>query len=409
MKFMRSKIILSCLLILLLTRFNAVSQILWQITENKVTQWDYLDGDEFNGTVVDTSMWRDSYPWGRSLFCSLDKHYYTEFKNCKIENGILSLTAKQEKIKARAIPYENDDYRLVCDGKDVGVNFQTFDYTCGMIFSNRKYHYGVYEIRFRSQEGKGIWPAFWLYAGHENDEIDIFEMNGSRNTELHVDVHCKNGCKNYKTTLGLARKNWGDYLKTSTNWKDGYNVISIEWQPEYIKWFLNGNAVAYWKGKFDYPMWLIADIAIARDGGPFGPGPDASTKFPASFDIDYIRVWTSQTSTSAKSQQEANLELPKTNSPTNKAVLIKGTQPESKKKVIRQNQTFVLFAKAPDNNYFIEISGSVPTKLSIEVIDSSGNAGYKSTDVKKSIHEFKTIGKGTIKIKLEETQLEHSF
>src|SRR5688572_13336241 len=206
----------------------SMSQVLWQVSGEKISKWNYFDGDEFNGTSVDTTKWQDAYPWGRNLYCGSTNHYYTEFKNCSLNDGILSLIARKEKIKARAVPNEKDDFRLVCDGRDVGLNLRTFDYTCGMIFSRKKYHYGFYEIKFRSAEGKGLWPAFWLYAGHENDEIDIFEFNGNRNTELRVDVHCPDGCKNYKTTLGLVKKNWGDYLKTSGNWKDGFNVIGAE-------------------------------------------------------------------------------------------------------------------------------------------------------------------------------------
>ena len=406
---MRIKIILNCFLVLLLSRFTAVSQILWQVTNNKVTQWNYLDGDEFSGTAVDTSKWLDSYPWGRNLYCSRDMPYYTNFKNCQLENGILSMMAKRETIKARAVPNENNDYRLVCDGRDLGINLRTFDYTSGMIFSKKKYHYGYYEIKFKSPEGQGMWPAFWLYAGHENDEIDIFEMSGGRNTEMHVDVHCKSGCNNYKTTLGLLRKNWGAYLKTSENWNHGFNVISMEWQPEFIKWFLNGMPVALWKGNFEYPMWVIANLSIASDNGPFGPGPDASTVFPASFDVDYIRMWSKQLTSSTSRNQTTVFESPSSKITNKKAKLVKGSKPESNTKILKEKQTFILLAPAGNDNYYIEISGSPVIDISIAVTDASGNMEYFSTDTSKPIHNFKLSGKGKLKIKSGGAEMEQSF
>ena len=405
---MRLKIIFICFFGVLIHSIPAFAQVMWQITSEKVTKWNYLDGDEFNGTSLDTSKWRDDYPWARSLYCTFEDHYYTPSKNFIFNNGILSLVAKKETVHAKTVPYESDSFRLICDGKDVGANFRKYDYTSGMIFSKQKYHYGYYEIKFKSQEGSGIWPAFWLYAGHDNDEIDVFEMNGSRNSDMHVDVHCKSGCKNYKTTMGLVRKNWGGYLKTSGNWKNGYNIISIEWQPGYIRWFLNGETVAWWKGKFDYPMWVIANLALARNDGPFGPGPDATTVFPAYFDIDYIRIWSTANS-SAKRKAPVQLEISATNFNNNKAVLVKGTRPESKKKLVKEKSAFLLFAPAGNNKYILEITGTPPASFLIEVMDESGKPKYKSTNGSQPVHEIKIAGGGKLKINVGSSVIEHSF
>ena len=383
------------------------SQILWQLNNEHVIPWLYNDGDEFNGSSIDTSKWEDAYPWGRSLYCSRDNHYYTEYKNCKLADGILTLEARREKIHARAVPYEADSFKLVCDGNDLGFNLRTFDYTCGMIFSKQKYHYGYYEIRFKSQQGKGLWPAFWLFAGHENDEIDIFEMNGSHNNDFHVDVHCKSGCKNYKTTLGLVRKNWGTYLTTSVDWQDGFNVIGAEWQTGFVKWYLNGKTIAYWKGNFEYPMWVIADMALARDNGPFGPGPDASTKFPATFDIDYIRIWnrTEQNSTKAKSQS-VNLSP---SGETGKAILVKAKKPESRKKIRKENDGFILFSPGENKNYFIELIGLSEQNLTIVVTGSSGKQLYASNDPSVTLHTFYAKDKGKLKIRTGDYLIEYEF
>lgn len=398
--FLVSVIIFCCCFI-----FDCSSQVLWQVNNNNVTTWYYTNGDEFNGTAVDTSKWRDSYLWGRNLYCSREGHYYTDFKNCEVNQGILKLIAKPEKITARTLPYEEDNYRLMCDGKDMGKNLRTFDYTSGMIFSKKKYHYGFYEMRFKSNEGKGIWPAFWLYAGHENEEIDVFEMNGSRNTEMHVDVHCPSGCKNYKTTLGLLKQNWGGYLATSANWKDAFNVISIEWQPDYIKWFLNGNTVAYWKGNLPNSMWVIANLALSRDNGPFGPGPDATTTLPAIFEIDYIRMWSAQNVKSKNEIKKLNVSS-KSNVPPQ---VIKGSRPESKKKLRKENNAFILFSSSESNQYYIEITGTPAKSLLLEVSDASGNKEYVSNDPKKLFHEFSMTGKGKIKILFDGNQIETDF
>ena len=38
-------------------------------------------------------------------------------------------------------------------------------------------------------------------------------------------------------------------------------------------------------------MNLIANFSLAMDNGPFSPGPNGKTGFPAGFLIDYIRAW----------------------------------------------------------------------------------------------------------------------
>jgi len=38
-------------------------------------------------------------------------------------------------------------------------------------------------------------------------------------------------------------------------------------------------------------MNVIVNLAVARDNYPFNPGPNAKTKFPADYQVDYVRVW----------------------------------------------------------------------------------------------------------------------
>ncbi|MBC7864848.1 MAG: hypothetical protein IAF38_17875, partial [Bacteroidia bacterium] len=45
----------------------------------------------------------------------------------------------------------------------------------------------------------------------------------------------------------------------------------------------------------DLDMWLSAGTGIAKDGGPFKPGPDKKTPFPNITNVDYIRVFKTDT------------------------------------------------------------------------------------------------------------------
>ncbi len=384
------------------------SQVMWQVTSDNTVMWNYLDGDEFSSATIDTSLWQNSFPWGRNLYCNKEQQYYTDWKNHITGKGVLRLEARKEQVTEVILDWEKEDAMLKCNERNAGFNKRTFPFTSGMIFSKKKYHYGYYEIRFSSSAGKGLWPAFWLYAGHDSDEIDVFEIKGERNNELHVDVHCSSGCKNYKTTLGLLRKNWGDYLPASAGWHEGFNVIGMEWRPGFIKWFLNGEGIAYWKGNFVFPMWVIANLAIPSDNGPFGPGPDNTTPFPANFDIDYIRIWSDDV-TSAKKRE--HLEKFSVNATGNKAAYPAGRKrPEYKRANLKMETAWVTMADISNEEIMILITGKVGLTYSLEVSDAGGKVIYQSSDPAVNEHIFrKHPGKHFMKMRINQNLIEHIF
>jgi beta-glucanase (GH16 family) len=65
--------------------------------------------------------------------------------------------------------------------------------------------------------------------------------------------------------------------------------VGTLWEPDRITWYLDGQAVYTVTGDIpDQPFFLQANLAI---GGSWPGPPDGETPFPASFDIDYIRVY----------------------------------------------------------------------------------------------------------------------
>jgi beta-glucanase (GH16 family) len=169
-------------------------------------------------------------------------------------------------------------------------NLYPFKFTGGLLWSNRQFQYGYFEIKFKAPPGKGTWPAFWLYGAHPNNEIDWFELKGEKPKELHVEIHCPDGCSNFREFL-TYRKGWGHWIKTDGILNESYSILSGEWRPDAIRWYLNGELIATSKNPFRLAMNLIVGTGIAKDGEPFKPGPDAKTPFPNYFDVDYVRVY----------------------------------------------------------------------------------------------------------------------
>jgi beta-glucanase (GH16 family) len=281
------------LILLLVLSSNLNAQFLWQIYPDKIIKWNYYDGDEFNKQKVDKDKWLTSLPWSHAVLSQ--DIYYLE-SNISFSQGRVQFILKKED---NWFPLQNWEMDTVLFKRrkiklQEGNKFP-FKYTGGLLYTKRDYKYGYFEIKFRAPEGQGIWPAFWLYGAKPNNEIDFFELKGEKESELHLDIHCPKGCANYKEGPFGYRRGWGQWVKTTQKLKEGYNVMAGEWTPNYIKWFLNGELIGYSNHAFDLGMGLTAGTGIAKNGEAFKPGPNKKTPFPNYFNVDYIRVYKSDT------------------------------------------------------------------------------------------------------------------
>lgn len=75
---------------------------------------------------------------------------------------------------------------------------------------------------------------------------------------------------------------------------DGFNVLRGQWDESWILWYLNDlpNPISAWIGSLNVKESVIANMAVACEGCFESTGPDSTTLFPSSFEIDYIRIWT---------------------------------------------------------------------------------------------------------------------
>lgn len=280
---------------------DGFSQYLWEIYPDSVVKWDYYAGDEFDRQEIDRGKWLTCLPWSRSVI-SQDIHYLDT--NTYIRNGYACFDLKKQQAYYGLSEGELNSEQvqknkvLLRNG-----NQYRFEYSGGLLWSKQQYQYGYFEIKFKAEAGRGVWPAFWLYGGNPNNEIDFFELKGEKQKALHVDVHCPEGCSNYITGWFGYRKAFGHWIKTKEPVCGTDNIVSGEWAPDHISWYLNGELIASIKQGINLPMNLTFGTGAGKDKGPFGPGPDNSTKFPNTFMVDYVRVYTKSSYTTAHSDR----------------------------------------------------------------------------------------------------------
>ena len=70
----------------------------------------------------------------------------------------------------------------------------------------------------------------------------------------------------------------------------GFHTYGVDWQKDKITWYFDGGKVyeTATPAGMDKPMYMLANLAV---GGEWPGSPDATTKFPATLEIDYVRAY----------------------------------------------------------------------------------------------------------------------
>lgn len=215
--------------------------------------------DEFDGSKLDTSLWHTCYSWGCTISpadapatnANPENEWY-EAANVAQRDGSLVLTATPRSAHGR-------------------------NYTSGMIQSNGNFDftYGVIEVRAKVPAGSGTWPAVWLVPANQSwpPEIDVMEYWGAQPDQVRVSLH-------YGSTDQVE-----DRVVNSTAFADQWHTYAVDWAPGSISWYIDGQLVYRVDRSVSELMYPIVNLAVADP-----PTPAAST-FPASFEVDWIRIY----------------------------------------------------------------------------------------------------------------------
>ena len=230
--------------------------------------------EEFDGTGLNTDIWNFCHWWddgGCTIATNNELEWYLPGQ-VQVRDGVLRLTAERRDVTG-------------ADGKN-------FPYVSGMVSTGPPVHegeaklaftYGTVEVRFRAPLGAGLWPAIWMLPASERSkpEIDIFEAVGQLPHQARMYFHPK-----VDPARNVSRKVIN--LPPGQDLADTHTV-RLQWSPDRLDFFFDGRKV--WEvtgGQVpDEPMYLVMNLAV---GGEFG-GPPNPSAFPATFEIDYARVW----------------------------------------------------------------------------------------------------------------------
>ena len=190
-----------------------------------IAGWTLIWSDEFNepnGSGVNQQKWTmetGGWGWGNN-----ELEYYTNrLQNSYLENGSLVIKAI------------NETY--------TGTDGVTRNYTSARLKTQDKFAqaYGRFEARIKIPYGQGIWPAFWMLGSDipqigwpRCGEIDIMENIGKEPSTVHGTVHGPGYSGG--SAIGAAYN-----LPNGERFSDAYHIYAVEWQPEQIRWYVDGN------------------------------------------------------------------------------------------------------------------------------------------------------------------------
>lgn len=260
--------------------------------------WMLLYEETFDNASLDTDVWY-TCPNGWQRHHGHELQYYLD-ENILIKDGILHLTAKQE-----TGTYEIRDYDA--SGKAL-TNTRRFDYSSAWIQTRDKYQYGKFEVRCKVPKGRGFWPAFWFFGSH--NEIDVFEFRGDqpRRPQLNIHYWCTQKTRIDSSSTPRKRIDYSkDFHTYSLEWDDCKIVFRIDddiVRTDYKYKTENGELVTnkqqlatgnYWQNPLfpDEEVSLILNLAISQERGGIrrAHAPNDNTLFPASFEIDYVKIY----------------------------------------------------------------------------------------------------------------------
>jgi beta-glucanase (GH16 family) len=251
--------------------------------------WKLVWADEFNKNgPPDPKNW--TFETG---FVRNEEAQWYQAANARCEHGMLIIEARQERKPNPNYEAGSNDWRR-------NRPFAEYTSACLKTEGLHAWQYGRFEMRARIDTRAGLWPAFWTLGVDgewpSNGEIDIMEYyRGNLLANAAWGTNKRWNAKWHSTHTPLADLGLPE-------WSRKFHVWRMDWDAEAIRLYVDDkllnatelkdtvNGDGSGKNPFMQPHYLLLNLAIGGQNG----GDPAKTRFPARFEIDYVRVYQKQ-------------------------------------------------------------------------------------------------------------------
>ena len=266
--------------------------------------------DEFNSPYMKTSLWK--YNWAtyaeETVFDTINNVKYGQSPSLPIGSKVCKIISNYVNPPIAGNYWNSEEEK---------VDTAYANVVCGQIMSIPHFKYGYYEVKARMPNTNAyICPAFWLtgYNATQNKytEIDIFENHSGINYHNYWLFFLHYGSMENKYQFNefyfpedigkhICDKLFHNEYETNCDLTSNFHTFGMEWQPEYINFYLDGNLFRQFTtivkngdnntripvSNMDIPMTLIFWTKRGCDHRPFhDPNPSGEA-----FEIDYFRYY----------------------------------------------------------------------------------------------------------------------
>lgn len=256
------------------------------ISPNNSPEWKLVWQSDFDRDVLDSTHWR-ALDWSTYGDGNLELACLTARpENIRVQDGQLSLIAQRE------------DPPLQCGSSDARFPAGR-DYSSAMVSTQglASWTSGVLEVRARMPlapgTSQGLWPAIWMRPDDGGTgEIDLMEALGTgSNTDeadkIHQTLHYDYSGTHPKVTTVPDLPGFDPTQ---------FHTYGIAWDAASLRWTVDGRVTMSldqettpWLAEvLGKPYFLRINLAV---GGTWPGSPTAATTFPASLDVDWVRVY----------------------------------------------------------------------------------------------------------------------
>jgi len=293
-----------------------------------LADYEQVFADEFDSATLDASKWYTAFLWGPYYPINEEQQLYVDTLGMHSGFAHTPFEMTGETLKITAMPTspslqppprppensplwqrEHSKYRYNGPHTDSDTGFtdpgyraSDVDYLSGIItsYDSFKMTHGYVEARAKLPAGRGLWPAFWMLPTHyvENvPEIDVMEFLGHQPDRLYNTYHF------FDVPAGWQLVSSPSFPVFSEDWTQDFHTFGMEWTPRRITWYVDGVETHSITDRDTHPsgrkytianqaMYLLANLAV---GGTWPGNANATTPFPATYEIDYIRAYKKRT------------------------------------------------------------------------------------------------------------------
>jgi beta-glucanase (GH16 family) len=238
--------------------------------------WTMTFNEEFEGDALDRSTWNviTANFWDKVSRFSKD--------NVNVKDGDAILTFEKRR------GHHGDD------PEHPRVN----DYTTGYLDTYGKWvqRYGYYECRMKLPTEEGLWPAFWLMPDRGLGNGEQWQRASINEDAIEFDImEFLSGWGPHRFTTAYHYDGYGkDHKATgagvyTAHDEQGYITTGLLWLPGLSVIYNNGREVSRWES--DRISTVQSYIIFTFVAGGWDNTQLTDQQLPATFEVDYVRVW----------------------------------------------------------------------------------------------------------------------